>query len=99
TRGLQKHSTLPPSPHSVSAVMESTSKITHVAPQLEEDTPAGNVMEAEQREQQPLHDSNGVVETRWPVMTVIKILVMIDMLSVALLVPVLSSYFQDLGIR
>lgn len=36
---------------------------------------------------------------RVPIVTVIKILVFVDMLSVALLVPLLSSYFKDLGIR
>lgn len=68
--------------------------------------PEGNVIEAELQQEQPLLGNDGVVERkakisgpRWPVTTVIKALVMIDMLSVALLVPLLSSYFRDLDIR
>lgn len=63
-------------------------------------------MEAELQQEQPLLGNDGGVKTKatisrpsWPVTTVIKALVMIDMLSVALLVPLLSSYFRDLDIR
>lgn len=37
--------------------------------------------------------------SRWPITSVIKLLVLGDMLSVALVVPLLSSYFRDLNIR
>lgn len=38
-------------------------------------------------------------QQRWPITRVVRLLVLVDMLSVFLLVPLLPSYFKDLNIR
>lgn len=46
--------------------------------------------------EQAMHRS---VKRRVPIKDAVKVLVFLDMLSVALVVPLLSSYFRDLNIR